>query len=78
MKTNFANPKKKYIVSVKMRGESAGVLFVMEVNKLETWAVSKQKAESNVRFRTEGKAYWFEEHGNDYNYHYYEYEAREA
>lgn len=70
--------KKKYIVKIVIRGASAGIPFVRTVKEIETFAVSKAKAESNARYRNEGKAYWYEEHGNDDNYHYYEYTAREA
>lgn len=69
--------KKHYFVTVTRHIEDGGES--QEVSKvLETWAVSKDKAESNARYRTEGKAYWGEAYGTDSFNSWYEYNAKEG
>lgn len=69
--------KKHYFVTVTRHIEDCGE--PQEISTvLETWAVSKEKAESNARYRTEGKAYWFEAYGTDSFNSWYDYEAKEG
>ena len=67
--------KRKWKVKVTMWVYNSGVLSDKIEKELETWAVSKEKAESNARYRTEGTAYWFEEYGSDAYYRTYTYDA---
>lgn len=69
--------KRKYIVRITKFGENFGERFKDE-SEITTYAVSQEKAESNARYRTEGKAYWREIYGNDDQWFSYEYEARLA
>lgn len=68
--------KKHYWVTVTKHIESGGETEDV-TTMLETWAVSKEKAESNARYRTEGKRYLLEPHGMDSFHYWYEYEAKE-
>ena len=68
--------KKHYKVDVYIYGESACTPFRKLYKTIETWAVSSDKAESNARYRNEGRAFWNEEHGSDGNWSAYDYQAR--
>ena len=72
----MAQTKKHYKVDVYIYGESACTPFRKLYKTIETWAVSSDKAESNARYRNEGKAFWNEEHGSDGNWSAYDYQAR--
>ena len=68
--------KKHYKVDVYIYGESACTPFRKLYKTIETWAVSSDKAESNARYRNEGRAFWNEEHGSEGNWSAYDYQAR--
>ena len=72
----MAQTKKHYEVDVYIYGESACTPFRKLYKTIETWAVSSDKAESNARYRNEGRAFWNEEHGSDGNWSAYDYQAR--
>ena len=72
----MAQTKKHYKVDVYIYGESACTPFHKLYKTIETWAVSSDKAESNARYRNEGRAFWNEEHGSDGNWSAYDYQAR--
>ena len=72
----MAQTKKHYKVDVYIYGESACTPFRKLYKAIETWAVSSDKAESNARYRNEGRAFWNEEHGSDGNWSAYDYQAR--
>ena len=72
----MAQTKKHYKVDVYIYGESACTPFRELYKTIETWAVSSDKAESNARYRNEGRAFWNEEHGSDGNWSAYDYQAR--
>ena len=72
----MAQTKKHYKVDVYIYGESACKPFRELYKTIETWAVSSDKAESNARYRNEGRAFWNEEHGSDGNSSAYGYQAR--
>ena len=72
----MAQAKKHYKVDVYIYGESACTPFRKLYKTIETWAVSSDKAESNARYRNEGRAFWNEEHGSDGNWSAYDYQAR--
>ena len=72
----MAQTKKHYEVDVYIYGESACTPFRELYKTIETWAVSSDKAESNARYRNEGRAFWNEEHGSDGNWSAYDYQAR--
>ena len=72
----MAQTKKHYKVDVYIYGESACTPFRKLYKTIETWAVSSDKAESNARYRNEGRAFWNEEHGSDENWSAYDYQAR--
>ena len=72
----MAQTKKHYQVDVYIYGESACTPFRKLYKTIETWAVSSDKAESNARYRNEGRAFWCEEHGSEGNWSSYEYQAR--
>ena len=72
----MAQTKKHYNVDVYIYGESACTPFRKLYKTIETWAVSSDKAESNARYRNEGRAFWNEEHGSDGNWSAYDYQAR--
>ena len=72
----MAQTKKHYTVDVYIYGESAFTPFRKLDKTIETWAVSSDKAESNARYRNEGRAFWNEEHGSDGNWSAYDYKAR--
>ena len=72
----MAQTKKHYKVDVYIYGESACTPFRTLYKTIETWAVSSDKAESNARYRNEGRAFWNEEHGSDGNWSAYDYQAR--
>lgn len=67
--------KKRYRVDIFIYGDSAGVPFRRKYDTIETWAVSEKKAESNARYRTEGKAYCNEEYGSEGNWSSFDYKA---
>ena len=71
----MAQTKKHYKVDVYIYGESACTPFRKLYKTIETWAVSSDKAESNARYRNEGRAFWNEEHGSDGNWSAYDYQA---
>ena len=68
--------KKHYKVDVYIYGESAFTPFRKLHKTIETWAVSSDKAESNARYRNEGRVFWNEEHGSEGNWSAYDYQAR--
>ena len=68
--------KKHYKVDVYIYGESACTPFRKLYKTIETWAVSSDKAESNARYRNEGRAFWNEGHGSEGNWSAYDYQAR--
>ena len=72
----MAQAKKHYKVDVYIYGESAFIPFRKFHKTIETWAVSSDKAESNARYRNEGRAFWCEEHGSEGNWSSYEYKAQ--
>ena len=72
----MAQAKKHYKVDVYIYGESAFTPFRKLYKTIETWAVSSDKAESNARYRNEGRAFWNEEHGSEGNCSAYYYQAR--
>lgn len=72
----MAQTKKHYKVDVYIYGESAFTPFRKLYKTIETWAVSSDKAESNARYRNEGRAFGCEEHGSEGNWSSYEYQAR--
>ena len=72
----MAQTKKHYKVDVYIYGESACTPFRKLYKTIETWAVSSEKAESNARYRNEGRAFWNEEHGSEGNWSAYDYQAR--
>lgn len=72
----MAQTKKHYKVDVYINGESAFTPFRKLYKTIETWAVSSDKAESNARYRNEGRAFGCEEHGSEGNWSSYEYQAR--
>ena len=72
----MAQTKKHYKVDVYIYRESACTPFRKLYKTIETWAVSSDKAESNARYRNEGRAFWNEEHGSDGNWSAYDYQAR--
>ena len=72
----MAQTKKHYKVDVYIYGESASTPFRKLYKTIETWAVSSDKAESNARYRNEGRAFWCEEYGNDGNWSAYDYQAQ--
>ena len=72
----MAQTKKHYKVDVYIYGESAFTPFRKLYKTIETWAVSSDKAESNARYRIEGRAFWNEEHGSEGNWSSYEYQAQ--
>ena len=72
----MAQTKKHYKVDVYIYGESACTPFRKLYKTIETWAVSSDKAESNARYRNEGRAFWSEEHGSEGNWSSYEYQAQ--
>ena len=72
----MAQTKKHYKVDVYIYGESACTPFRKLYKTIETWAVSSDKAESNARYRNEGRAFWNEEHGSEGNWSSYEYQAQ--
>ena len=72
----MAQTKKHYKVDVYIYGESACTPFRKLYKTIETWAVSSDKAESNARYRNEGRAFWNEEHGSEGNWSAYDYQAR--
>ena len=72
----MAQTKKHYEVDVYIYGESACTPFRELYKTIETWAVSSDKAESNARYRNEGRAFWNEEHGSEGNWSAYDYQAR--
>ena len=72
----MAQTKKHYKVDVYIYGESACTPFRELYKTIETWAVSSDKAESNARYRNEGRAFWNEKHGSDGNWSAYDYQAR--
>lgn len=72
----MAQTKKHYKVDVYIYGESAFIPFRKLYKTIETRAVSAEKAESNARYRNEGRAFWCEEYGNDGNWRSYEYQAQ--
>ena len=72
----MAQTKKHYKVDVYIYGESAFIPFRKLHKTIETWSVSAEKAESNARYRNEGRAFWCEEYGNDGNWRSYEYQAQ--
>ena len=72
----MAQTKKHYKVDVYIYGESAFTPFRKSYKTIETWAVSSDKAESNARYRNEGRAFWNEEHGSEGNWSAYDYQAR--
>ena len=72
----MAQTKKHYKVDVYIYGESASTPFRKLHKTIETWAVSADKAESNARYRNEGRAFWCEEHGSEGNWSAYEYQAQ--
>ena len=72
----MAQTKKHYKVDVYIYGESACTPFRKLYKTIETWAVSSDKAESNARYRNEGRAFGNEEHGSDGNWSAYDYQAR--
>lgn len=74
----MAKLKKPYMVIVSVYGDSGGEPFEKEYTRLKTWAVSPEKAESNARYRVEGKAYWCEEYGTNGNWKSYHYKAIEV
>lgn len=53
----MAQAKKHYKVDVYIYGESAFTPFRKLHKTIETWAVSADKAESNARYRNEGRAF---------------------
>ena len=53
----MAQTKKHYKVDVYIYGESACKPFRELYKTIETWAVSSDKAESNARYRNEGRAF---------------------
>ena len=72
----MAQAKKHYKVDVYIYGESAFIPFRKFHKTIETWAVSAEKAESNARYRNDGRAFWCEEHGSEGNWSSYEYKAQ--
>ena len=72
----MAQTKKHYNVDVYIYGESACIPFRKLYKTIETWAVSSDKAESNARYRNEGRAFWCEEHGSEGNWSAYDYQAQ--
>ena len=54
----MAQTKKHYKVDVYIYGESAFTPFRKLHKTIETWAVSADKAESNAKYRNEGRAFW--------------------
>lgn len=68
--------KKHYKVDVYIYGESAFTPFRKFHKTIETWAVSSDKAESNARYRNEGRAFLCEEHGSEGNWSAYDYQAQ--
>ena len=72
----MAQAKKHYKVDVYIYWERAFAPFRKLHKTIETWAVSAEKAESNARYRNEGRAFWYEEHGNDGNWRAYDYQAQ--
>ena len=72
----MAQAKKHYKVDVYIYGESAFTPFRKLHKTIETWAVSAYKAESNARYRNEGRAFWCEEHGSEGNWSAYDYQAQ--
>ena len=74
---DWENVKQKYIVTITRTDFDYGEFTVRKKN-VETWAVSAEKAENNVRYRTEGRSYWCEVYGSDDQYTTFDYEARLA
>ena len=72
----MAQAKKHYKVDVYIYGESAFTRFRKLHKTIETCAVSAEKAESNARYRNEGRAFWCEERGSDGNWSAYDYQAQ--
>ena len=72
----MAQTKKHYKVDVYIYGESSFTPFRKLHKTIETWAVSADKAESNARYRNEGRAFCGEEYGNDGNWNAYDYQAQ--
>ena len=72
----MAQAKKHYKLDVYIYGESAFTPFRKLHKTIETWAVNSDKAESNARYRNEGRAFWNEEHGSEGNWSSYEYQAQ--
>ena len=72
----MAQTKKHYKVDVYIYGESAFTSFRKLHKTIETLAVSAEKAESNAKYRNEGRAFWCEEHGSEGNWSSYEYQAK--
>ena len=72
----MAQTKKHYKVDVYIYGESAFTPFRKLHKTIGTWAVSAEKAESNARYRNEGRAFWSEERGSDGNWSAYDYQAQ--
>ena len=72
----MAQTKKHYKVDVYIYGERAFTPFRKLYKTIETWAVSSDKAESNARYRNEGRAFWCEEHGSEGNWSAYDYQAQ--
>ena len=72
----MAPTKKHYKVDVYIYGESAFTPFRKLYKTIETWAVSSDKAESNARYRNEGRAFGNEEHGSEGNWSAYDYQAQ--
>ena len=72
--------KKKYKVKVTKNYGDDGYIYKKEVFYEPTVAVSKKKAESNIRYRLIGKKYNLVDHmpNNSRFYELYEFEAEEV
>ena len=68
--------KNPYEVDVYKYGERNSIPFRSFVKTIKTYAVSSLKAESNARYRTEGRSGWCEEHGVEGNWYSYDYVSR--
>lgn len=69
--------KKHYEVEIWEIGEEHGVRYNFLRGRMMTWAVSAEKAKSNIRYRFENKAFKGEIYGTDSRWHTYNYIAKE-
>lgn len=69
--------KKQYEVEVWQVGEDYGIRHNFLRGKLKTWAISPEKAKSNIRYRIEKKAFKGEIYGSDSCWYTFNYIAKE-